>query len=116
MPGAGDSTKRDYDRSQCHAGDISRARKGGCQWGVCDQPYWCLKPDTEHISHYNSSFGDNPCTLQGANNEYWEATNTTNFDTAEAALKCSITNVDSNFLVNLSSDTNTLRGGANDNS
>jgi hypothetical protein len=116
MPGAGDSTRRDYDRSQCHAGDIARDRKGGCQWGVCDKPYWCLTPDTEHISHYNSSLGDNPCTLQDANNEFWTETNTTNFDTAEAALKCSFPSVDANLLVNLSSDTNILRGGANDNS
>ena len=106
-----DTGSRDYDSGGCTAGHISRARKGRSG----DRRHHCLKPDTSHISHKSDRTGSNPCTLASASSETWIgggldgrghlksfSGKSTNFNNAEAALKCTFNSLTGSKLVSLS--------------
>ena len=104
---------RDYDSGGCSAGDISRHRKGGSG----SRRHHCLKPDTTYISYKSDRTGSNPCTLAGASSATWIGGGidgrgnlasfpgkSTNFNNAEAALKCTFNSLTGSKLVTLSRD------------
>lgn len=102
---------RDYDDGGCSSGHISRHRKGRSG----DRRHHCLRPDTTHISHSSDRTGSNPCTLASASSETWIgggldgrgnlssfSGKSTNFNNAEAALKCTFNSLTGDKLVTLS--------------
>jgi len=107
------TSSRDYDSGGCSAGDISRNRKGRSG----DRRHHCINPDTTHISYKSDRTGSNPCTLAGASSATWigggldgrgNLSNfpgkSTNFNNAEAALKCTFNSLTGSKLVTLSRD------------
>lgn len=107
----------------CPSGMISRHRKGSSG----NRNHRCLNPTTGAISHVASRDGQNPCTLASSSGASWIGGGrngrnhdtdypgkSTNFNNAEAALKCTFNSLNGDKLVQMSQNSQVLQSGAVD--